>query len=329
MYSASFTPSIKDDETAGISANGEETEDHPEGDLDTEIIRALVKRGNNHLQESQYTSAEQKLRICLKLLGTAPEQQQTQRLKVQRLLVEALMKQRKWSEARAELQHRLAQNHVQNSKEQAQTQALEDFELIIAVLRAEKNFAEAHLYGRRLLTGYRALGTSGYAGIRQSLDLLILICQEEPNADQEQAYSSMLAVFLEENSAPNSAIPTEAELCEQRKGLLHGHQSDILSSRIGEDVERLPVSATTSLLIPDICSTDIHALSPLEQLEATETIETTDEKPNHITTGPVTIGSNGFGELVQGLYTYTRNVISVQGLTQYKTSALRPRIWLR
>lgn len=194
-YAAS---SVKGHEVAELPGYDVEPEQDSDTDLDSELARALSKRGNDQFRDGQYASAEQNFRICLNQLGAVPRGQRARKAKIQRLLIDCMMKQGKWSEARAELQQRLAQHRAQDGEKEPLV--LEDLELLVEALRAGNNFAEAQLYGRRLLNEFRALGDDGHTGIQRSLNLLIMICRDEQNQEQEQAYSSMLAVFLEEFS---------------------------------------------------------------------------------------------------------------------------------
>lgn len=164
-------------------------------DLEIDLARALLNRGQERLEAKNYSKAEKALRNCLSRVVNASEIHSAIRETASSLLVECLIQQQRWQEAKDEVQTRLAT--IQGSAPADNPRSFKDMSVLIDILIAQRNFSEAQLYGRRLLSKYRKGRDPDVAGIERILRTLIEICRNDNNPGEEEAYSSMLSDLLQ------------------------------------------------------------------------------------------------------------------------------------
>jgi hypothetical protein len=87
---------------------------------------------------------------------------------------------------------------------------------LVEILQRQGNYVEAHLYGRRVLKGYRRLGVQGAEGVEKTLVILVQICHDDGKVEGEDTYAFMLSDFLENKEV---AVGEEGD---QRQGPTDG-----------------------------------------------------------------------------------------------------------
>jgi hypothetical protein len=182
---------------------GFEAEDDPV-DSDTELeevtMLALLKRGKQRLEQNDFPAAERHFLSCLNRLQAIRPSLPAKRWlsinsEVTPLLTFAFSRQRKLDAAQSLLMER-----VTNPPNPEDIDEVLYYTFSLAeVLFANEAYSEAMLYGRRALKGYWKLGSKGSRGVEKALDLLIRVCRQDGNKDDEDAYTATLAEFEERN----------------------------------------------------------------------------------------------------------------------------------
>ncbi|KAI8650483.1 Helo-like-N domain-containing protein [Fusarium keratoplasticum] len=184
-----------------------------DSDLDLDLALGLYKKAQVKYQSTDYQGAEPLLRNCLSRLMPMTEQGRTRPRKsdlpsaheVLSLFCQTCIGLEKWEDAATAMIDKIALSpHGLEGKDEA---ALKDISTLVMVLYAKKDYVQGHLYGRKLLRGYRKLGPSGEDGVERSLTLLVAICKASGNTDEEQAYSIMLENLRERKAAQSMPIP--------------------------------------------------------------------------------------------------------------------------
>ena len=168
-----------------------------DSDLEVAITRSLQKHGKEKLTSKDFKAAERLFRNCLSRLSTtqASPEDSVRRLEVMDLLLETYSQQEKWEEARSVLVDKLSISGLRSHKEDHTV--LSDMSTLVEILQRQGNYVEAHLYGRRVLKGYRKLGAQGAEGVEKALVMLVQICHDDGKVEEEDAYASMLSDILE------------------------------------------------------------------------------------------------------------------------------------
>jgi hypothetical protein len=182
---------------AGLGADNIDHQSDSDSDLEIAIIRSLQKHGKEKLTSKNFKAAERLFRNCLSRLSTtqtSPEDS-VRRLEVMELLLETYSQQEKWEEARSILIDKLSISGLRSHKEDHTV--LSDMSTLVEILQRQGNYVEAHLYGRKVLKGYRRLGAQGAGGAEKALVMLVQICHDDGKVEEEDAYASMLSDFLE------------------------------------------------------------------------------------------------------------------------------------
>lgn len=188
-----------------------------DSDLDLDLALGLYKKAQVKYQLTDYQGAEPLLRNCLSRLMPMTEQGRTRPRKsdlpsaheVLSLFCQTCIGLEKWEDAATAMIDKIALSpHGLEGKDEA---ALKDISTLVMVLYAKKDYVQGHLYGRKLLRGYRKLGPSGEDGVERSLTLLVAICKASGNTDEEQAYSIMLENLRERKAAQSMPIPVIEE----------------------------------------------------------------------------------------------------------------------
>jgi len=181
---------------AGLGADNADHQSDSDSDLEVAIIASLLKHGKEKLTSKNFNAAERLFRNCLSRLSTtqASPEDSVRRLEVMELLLETYSQQEKWEEARAILVDKLSISGLRPHKDHL---VLSDMSTLVEILQRQGNYVEAHLYGRRVLKGYRRLGAQGAGGVEKALVMLVQICHDDGKVEEEDAYASMLSDFLE------------------------------------------------------------------------------------------------------------------------------------
>jgi hypothetical protein len=182
---------------AGLGADNLDHQSDSDSDLEVAIIRSLQKHGKEKLTSKNFEVAERLFRNCLSRLSTtqASPEDNVRRLEVMELLLETYSQQEKWEEARSILIDKLSISGLRSHKEDHTV--LSDMSTLVEILQRQGNYVEAHLYGRRVLKGYRRLGAQGAEGVEKALVMLVQICHDDGKVEEEDAYASMLSDILE------------------------------------------------------------------------------------------------------------------------------------
>lgn len=126
-----------------------------------------------------------------------------------------------WAKAKTTILERLGINRSEG-KSKDETSLWDTVKLIEVLLKIEE-LAEAQLYGRRSLQGFKKLREAGYNGYKQCLVLLVQICHQANNLEDEEAFAALLETHRAEICKWNGEIALEAstpkpegpEVCEK------------------------------------------------------------------------------------------------------------------
>ena len=182
---------------AGLGADNLDHQSDSDSDLEVAVIRSLQKHGKEKLTSKNFKAAERLFRNCLSRLSTtqASPEESVRRLEVMELLLETYSQQEKWKEARSVLVDKLSISGLRSHKEDHTV--LSDMSTLVEILQRQGNYVEAHLYGRKVLKGYRRLGAQGAEGVEKALVMLVQVCHDDGKVEEEDAYASMLSDILE------------------------------------------------------------------------------------------------------------------------------------
>lgn len=179
--------------------------DLSDSDLELEMFQVLLLRGKQRVAAGDYDGAERDFRNCLSRTS-APHKDgpsispatHTSRIEILTFLADLYHKQARWTDAESILRQRLALwSHESSSV------VLKDTYFLAYVLMKNQAHAEALLYGRRALVGYRKLGEQALPDVGRVLHLLVRICRDGGNADEEEAFSALLSHHKEGRTSEN------------------------------------------------------------------------------------------------------------------------------
>lgn len=284
---------------------GDDSDSDSDSDLDLDLALGLYKKAQVKYQSTDYQGAEPLLRNCLSRLMPMTEQGRTRPRKsdlpsaheVLSLFCQTCIGLEKWEDAATAMIDKIALSpHGLESKDEA---ALKDISTLVMVLYAKKDYVQGHLYGRKLLRGYRKLGPSGEEGVERSLTLLVAICKASGNTDEEQAYSIMLENLRERKAAQSMPIPVIEEES-------YGWRDPTIPVPETEEQATLPQTADGNTLLPTLelpyrsstpvaysaraspeppPPTSISAVSPQRSsIASSSSVQTTVQSPDSLTT---------------------------------------------
>ncbi|KAF3034835.1 hypothetical protein E8E11_004725 [Didymella keratinophila] len=172
-----------------------------DSDIENELVRALFNNGKKRKKGGDLQGAARTLKNCLTRFPTTStyssmtSSQATSitgvsKAELLELLIETYCEQGAWVEAKSTMKEKLAITEHQTGRKSERY--LWDTYKLSEVMVKTKDFAEAHLHGRQSLRGFKKLREQGFDGYEKSLTLLILICSEQGNAEEEEAYTALL-----------------------------------------------------------------------------------------------------------------------------------------
>jgi small GTP-binding protein len=200
--SVADVPIIGDNDTGA----GSDTDSDFEGD----ITRVLLMSGKSRIASGDLKTAERSLRNCLSRSTSAQSKrtrkQNIQYLEVVTLLVGLYTQQEQWTEAHEMLTLKVVANERLVGKEDVDF--LGDVVLLARLTQSAGNLVEAQLHARRALKGFRRAGATTISQQRSCLVLLVQLCKDSHNKDDEEAFEVMLAMVTAEHSP---AVPPASE----------------------------------------------------------------------------------------------------------------------
>jgi hypothetical protein len=199
-YEDAEAPALDPSETSTVEAITEYQSDS-DSDIENELVRALFRNGKKRKKAGDLQGAARTLKNCLSRLPTAStyssmtSSQATSitgvsKVELLEMLTETYCEQGAWAEAKSTMTEMLAITEHQTGRKSERY--LWDTYKLSEVMVKTKDFAEAHLHGRQSLRGFRKLREQGFDGYEKSLTLLIFICSEQGNAEEEKAYTALL-----------------------------------------------------------------------------------------------------------------------------------------
>jgi hypothetical protein len=209
-------------ETSGIPTLSSYENDYPsesDGEVEVDMILFFFQSGTESLDKQDYAEAEQFLKHCNYWLTLALQQSESsssQNLPVTKLeildsLFQVYFQQKQWQEAESVARESLALSQ-RNSDPSNKDQDVLSYTLRLAeVLIERQNYPETEFLARRCLRGYKKLGHSGEAGFKESLDVLIRICEDEGNLRKLESYK-LYRLGFQRSQARSSRLSISKEL---------------------------------------------------------------------------------------------------------------------
>jgi hypothetical protein len=172
-----------------------------DSDIENELVRALFNNGKKRKKDGDLQGAARTLQNCLSRFPTTStyssitSSQTTSitgvsKAELLELLTETYCLQGAWGDAKSTMKEKLAITEHQTGRKSERY--LWDTYKLCEVMVKTKDYAEVHLHGRQSLRGFKKLREQGLDGYEKSLTLLILICSEQGNAEEEEAYTALL-----------------------------------------------------------------------------------------------------------------------------------------
>lgn len=203
-------------------------ESDSESDIENELVRALFNNGKKRKEQGDLHGAERHLRNCLSRFPsnssfTPLALSQTtvitgvSKAELLELLTETYCLQGSWTQAKLTMKEKLAITERQTGKKSERF--LWDSFRLCEILTNTKDYAEAHLHGRQSLRGFRKLRETGHDGYEKTLALLIQICNEQGNLEDEEAYAALLGSHQANLITGQSAPGGNPSTTENRKAL--------------------------------------------------------------------------------------------------------------
>ena len=204
-------------------------ESDSDSDIDHELVRALFYNGKKRKEQGDLHGAERHLRNCLtrfpsttSYTSLASSQTSTatgvSKAELLELLTETYCLQGSWTQAKITMKEKLAITERQTGKKSERF--LWDSFRLSEVLMNTKDYTEAQLHGRQSLRGFRKLREQGYVGYEKSLVLLIQICNEQGNLEDEEAYTALLGSHQASLNTQHPTHGTSTHILESSANLI-------------------------------------------------------------------------------------------------------------
>lgn len=176
-------------------------ESDSDSDIENELVRALFSNGKKRKEQGDLHGAERHLRNCLSRFPSTTSYTSltssqsisvtgVSKAELLELLTETYCLQGAWVQAKSTMKEKLAMTERQTGKKSERF--LWDSFRLCEILMNTKDYTEAQLHGRKALQGFRKKRESGHDGYEKTLVLLIQICNEEGNLEDEEAYAALL-----------------------------------------------------------------------------------------------------------------------------------------
>ncbi|KAK5124667.1 hypothetical protein LTR85_001380 [Meristemomyces frigidus] len=173
---------------------GLESDSESDTELEADIIRSLLKRGQDAFDAGKLGAAEKTLRNCASRAETLDNRRglrsssASSRKLAAQVLLRIFISQCRWDDAQSNLVKEVSAHGKTNN-----TESRHDLEMLVDVLLQKGDFQSAHRYARQLLKAYRRLQGCETRHIIKTLCLLASISRQEGKADEEEAYTAMLS----------------------------------------------------------------------------------------------------------------------------------------
>ena len=172
-----------------------------DSDFESDITTALLESGKSRRASGDLKAAEKLLRNCLSRATPAQskrtEKRTTQYLEIITLLIALYTQQKRWSEAQEMLTLKMvATERLVGNKD---VDFLGDVVLLARLAQSAGDIVGAQFHTRRALKGFRRAGVTAIPQQRSCLVLLIELCNENHDTDDEEAFEIMLAMISEEH----------------------------------------------------------------------------------------------------------------------------------
>ncbi|KAF9693945.1 hypothetical protein EKO04_007800 [Ascochyta lentis] len=179
-------------------------ESDSDSDIENELVRALFNNGKRRKEQGDLHGAERHLRNCLSRFPSTTSytslasSQSTSitgvsKAELLEMLTETYCLQGSWTQAKSTMKEKLAITERQTGKKSESF--LWDSYRLCEILLNTKDYTEAHIHGRQSLRGFRKLREPGHDGYKKTLVLLIKICNEQENLEDEEAYAALLGSY--------------------------------------------------------------------------------------------------------------------------------------
>lgn len=190
-------------------------ESESDSDIEHELVRALFDNGKKRKEQGDLHGAERHLRNCLSRFPStasytsfASSQSSLAtgvwKTELLELLTETYCMQGSWAQAKSTMKEKLAITERLTGK-QSEHFLWDSFRLC-EVLMNTKDYTEAQLHGRQALRGFRKLRGDGHTGYEKTLALLVQLCKEQGNLEDEEAYAALLGNHRA-NLKPADSLP--------------------------------------------------------------------------------------------------------------------------
>jgi tetratricopeptide (TPR) repeat protein len=181
-------------------------ESDSDSDIEHELVRALFSNGKKRKDQGDLPGAERHLKNCLSRFpstatasyATLASSQSTlatgvSKAELLELLTETYCLQGNWTQAKSTMKEKLAITERQTGKK-SEYFFWDSFRLCEVLLNT-KDYTEAQLHGRQALRGFKKLRGDGHNGYEKTLALLIQVCNEQDNPEDEEAYAALLSSY--------------------------------------------------------------------------------------------------------------------------------------
>ncbi|KZM21005.1 hypothetical protein ST47_g7816 [Ascochyta rabiei] len=212
-------------------------ESDSDSDIENELVRALFNNGKRRKEQGDLHGAERHLRNCLSRFPSTTSytslasSQSTSitgvsKAELLEMLTETYCLQGSWTQAKSTMKEKLAITERQTGKKSESF--LWDSFTLCEILLNTKDYTEAHIHGRQSLRGFRKLREPGHDGYEKTLVLLIKICKEQENLEDEEAYAALLGSYrgnlATQQSTPGTKSNTPQDLASP---LTDAHPQDL------------------------------------------------------------------------------------------------------
>ncbi len=185
-------------------------ESDSDGEIDAEIVQLQLSKGRKELKSGNLETAERFLNSGFMRLkgGSSRFFSNELRLQVLQELADTYRQQEKWAATKLVMVERLS---ILSRDASNVSQHLQETMDLASILLKLNDIVQARMYARKCVKAYRKLGEDGYAGLEDSLRIMMVICHADGEAEEEEAYSMMLSNVLEKTGQASLAQTYESD----------------------------------------------------------------------------------------------------------------------